>query len=82
VKDGKPCDHCSFFEIERTVAGGFGIDTFGVGGDTGSPVCNAYRPPFPFTGEIEMVDILLGDPGLSEEEERLMQERFHAGLSY
>ena len=59
--------------IERTVAGHFGIDTFGVGCDTGSPVYNAYKPPFAFTGEIEEVDILLGDAGSSEEEERQMQ---------
>jgi arylsulfatase len=68
--------------IERTVIGRFGIDTFGVGCDTGSPVCNAYKPPFTFTGEIEKVDILLGDAGLSEEEERQMQERYHAGVNY
>ena len=41
-----------------------------------------YKPPFPFTGEIEKVDILLGDAGLSEEEERVMQEKFHAGVNY
>jgi arylsulfatase len=131
VKDGKPCYHYNFFEIERTsiqsnealpegnskvsfefrydgggggkggeavlfindkevgktrikrtVAGRFGIDTFGVGCDTGSPVCGDYKPPFQFTGEMEKVDILLGDPGLNEQEERLMQERFHAGINY
>jgi arylsulfatase len=68
--------------IENTVIGRFGIDTFGVGCDTGSPVCKAYKPPFPFTGEIEKVDILLGDSGLSEDEERQMLERFHAGINY
>lgn len=68
--------------IEATVAGRFGIDTFGVGCDTGSPVCTDYRPPFAFTGVIGKVDILLGDSGLSPEEERVMQENFHAGLNY
>jgi hypothetical protein len=34
---------------------GFGIDTFGVGEDTGQPVTEAYQPPFPFNGEIERV---------------------------
>jgi arylsulfatase len=68
--------------IERTVPARFGIDTFGVGCDTGSPVCKDYKTPFAFTGVIEKVDILLGDPGLSEEEERVMQERFHAGVNY
>jgi arylsulfatase len=68
--------------IERTVAGRFGIDTFGVGCDTGSPVCKHYKPPYPFSGVIVKVDILLGDAGLSEEEERVMQEKFHAGVNY
>jgi arylsulfatase len=68
--------------IERTVPGRFGIDTFGVGCDTGSPVCKDYKPPYAFTGVIEKVDILLGDAGLGEEEERVMQEKFHAGINY
>ncbi len=45
--------------IEKTVPGRFGIDTFGVGMDTGSPVSNTYKPPFAFTGRIEKVDIKL-----------------------
>jgi arylsulfatase A-like enzyme len=45
--------------IDRTVPGRFGIDTFGVGMDTGSPVSNAYKPPFAFTGQIVKVDIEL-----------------------
>lgn len=131
VKDGKPCYHYNYFEIERTsvqstqrlpagpceisfefrydgggggkggeavlfvndkevakkriertVAGRFGIDTFGVGRDTGSPVCKDYKPPFAFVGQIERVDIVLGDPGLSEAEEHAMQKKFHAGVNY
>jgi hypothetical protein len=68
--------------IERTVPGRFGIDTFGVGCDTGSPVCNDYKSPFAFTGVIEKVEILLGKAGLSEKEERQLQARFHAGMEY
>ena len=45
--------------IEKTVPGRFGIDTFGVGMDTGSPVSNTYKPPFTFTGTIEEVRIEL-----------------------
>ena len=45
--------------IEKTVPGRFGIDTFGVGMDTGSPVSNTYKPPFAFTGKIEKVDFAL-----------------------
>ncbi len=43
--------------VERTVPGRFGIDTFGVGEDTGSPVVNTYKPPFRFTGTIDQVVI-------------------------
>jgi arylsulfatase len=68
--------------IERTVPGRFGIDTFGVGCDIGSPVCNEYKPPYAFTGVIEKVDILLGDSGLSAKEERVLQAKFHAGKDY
>jgi len=41
--------------MDATVGGRFGIDTFGVGEDTGQPVVFDYAPPFPFTGEIEEV---------------------------
>ncbi len=43
--------------IEKTVPARFGIDTFGVGMDTGSPVSNTYKPPFAFNGKIEKVEI-------------------------
>lgn len=45
--------------IEKTVAGRFGIDTFGVGEDTGAPVTFDYKPPFAFTGTIDRLDIEL-----------------------
>jgi hypothetical protein len=54
--------------IANTVAGRFEIDTFGIG-DTGSPVSNAYAPPFPFAGQIKHVDIELGPQNLSKEDE-------------
>lgn len=41
--------------MESTVAGRFGIDTFGIGEDSGQPVTSAYKPPFVFTGRIENV---------------------------
>ena len=41
--------------MESTVAGRFGIDTFGIGEDSGQPVTAAYKPPFKFTGGIESV---------------------------
>ena len=60
--------------IPNTVPGRFGIDTFGVGADTGSPVSKAYRPPFPFTGKIERVDIVLGPMNLSPEDEEKLRD--------
>lgn len=42
-------------EMKATVAGRFGVDTFGVGEDSGQPVTDAYEPPFKFTGTIEKV---------------------------
>ncbi|ACQ82349.1 sulfatase [Beutenbergia cavernae DSM 12333] len=44
---------------ERTVFARFGVDTFGIGEDTGQPVTTDYRPPFRFTGTIDRVDIQL-----------------------
>lgn len=65
--------------IEQTVAGRFGIDTFGVGSDSGSPVSDAYKPPFAFKGgRIERVDIKLAPRNLSQSEEDELQERYLA----
>jgi arylsulfatase A-like enzyme len=60
--------------IDNTVAGRFGIDTFGVGSDTGSPVTDTYKPPFLFSGTIERVDIELGPQNLSPEDEAKLHE--------
>lgn len=46
-------------KVEKTIPGRFGIDTFGIGKDTGSPVSASYKPPFSFAGEIVKVDIEL-----------------------
>jgi arylsulfatase len=52
--NGKPVGEA---KMSATVAGRFGIDTFGIGEDTGQPVTNAYKAPFKFTGRIEKVVI-------------------------
>ncbi|WP_343124701.1 arylsulfatase [Rubritalea squalenifaciens] len=44
-------------KMEATVGGRFGIDTFGIGEDSGQPVNLKYKPPFKFNGEIEKVVI-------------------------
>jgi arylsulfatase len=62
--------------IEHTVAGRFG--TFGVGSDTGSPVTNTYKPPFPFTGTIERIDIQLGPMNLSSDDETKLHQMYTA----
>lgn len=43
--------------ITKTVAGRFGIDTFGIGEDSGAPVSPYYKAPFRFKGKIEKVVI-------------------------
>jgi arylsulfatase len=43
--------------LDATVPGRFGIDTFGIGEDTGQPVTPEYQAPFKFTGSIEVVTI-------------------------
>lgn len=43
--------------IEHSVAGRFGIDTFGIGEDDGSPVTHDYTAPFKYQGKIEEVNI-------------------------
>lgn len=68
--------------IEHTVAGRFGIDTFGVGMDTGAPVSKAYKPPFAYAGKIDRVDIELGESGLDPAEEAKLHARFAAGKEY
>lgn len=48
-----------YSSIAKTVPDRFGIDTFGVGMDTGLPVSNTYQPPFAFTGTIQEVRVEL-----------------------
>lgn len=69
--------------IPHTVPARFGIDTFGVGADTGSPVGNDYKPPYPFTGRIKQVDVVLADAdGSIAAEEEVLKARFKAGKDY
>ncbi|MFD4959045.1 arylsulfatase [Microbacterium sp. NPDC058389] len=54
--------------LEKSVFARFGVDTFGIGEDTGQPVTADYRPPFRFTDRIDRVDIELGPLDLSPED--------------
>ncbi|MBW8172181.1 hypothetical protein K0651_03850 [Ornithinimicrobium sp. Arc0846-15] len=65
--------------IEATVAGRFGLDTFNVGQDAGSPVIHDYTMPFAYTGEIGQVDVRIGKSGLSKEDEDKLHAQFKAG---
>ncbi|MCA9234342.1 MAG: hypothetical protein KDA44_02670 [Planctomycetales bacterium] len=51
------CETVGEAQMEAAVGGRFGIDTFGIGEDSGQPVTNAYKPPFPFTGTIDAVSV-------------------------
>lgn len=44
-------------KLESTVAGRFGVDTFGIGEDSGQPVTFDYTPPYRFNSKIEKVVI-------------------------
>ncbi|MEE4259880.1 MAG: arylsulfatase, partial [Bacteroidales bacterium] len=46
-------------KMDKSIPGRFGIDTFGIGVDTGSPVSKDYSPPFAFAGTILKVEIEL-----------------------
>jgi arylsulfatase len=46
-------------KMDKSIPGRFGIDTFGIGADTGSPVSKDYSPPFAFAGTILKVEIEL-----------------------
>ena len=43
--------------IDATVAARFGVDTFGIGEDSGQPVTFDYAPPFKFSDRIDGVTI-------------------------
>lgn len=61
--------------IPNTVAGRFGIDTFGVGVDTGAPVSDTYKPPFAFTGTIDKVEFHLGPSPTNASDQEILEER-------
>jgi arylsulfatase len=60
--------------MPATVAGRFGIDTFGIGEDTGAPVSNTYKPPFAFTGKIDKVQFHLGPNTVGAEDQKKLDE--------
>jgi arylsulfatase len=51
--------------LDKTCPSRFGGETFDVGMDNGSPVSEAYQPPFAYTGTIKKVEIHLSPSHLS-----------------
>jgi arylsulfatase len=51
--------------LEKTCPSRFGGESFDVGMDNGSPVSEAYQPPFAYTGTIRKVEITLSPSRLS-----------------
>jgi arylsulfatase len=60
IKLGVNGEEVASGKMDATVKVRFGLDTFGIGMDTGQPVTFEYEPPFAFTGKIEKVVIEMG----------------------
>ncbi|MBK5912782.1 arylsulfatase [Rhodocyclus purpureus] len=61
--------------IERTTPFRYSLDeTFDVGADTGTPVNLDYDVPFTFSGEIEKVQVKLGEAGLRAADRQRLQD--------
>jgi hypothetical protein len=50
-------------------------ETFDIGEDTGTPVSEDYHVPFKFTGALNKVVVMLGEPALSTEDQRTLDEQ-------
>jgi arylsulfatase len=60
--------------VEKTCAGRFGAESFDVGMDNGSPVSEAYEPPFAYGGTIKTVKIRIQLPVLSASEQQSIRD--------
>jgi arylsulfatase len=56
--------------LDKTVVARFGNETFDVGMDEGSPVSEAYGPPFAFPGTIRKIQIQLSPSRLSARDQQ------------
>jgi arylsulfatase len=64
-------------KMKATVFARFGVDTFGVGEDSGQPVTPDYEPPFKFTGTIDKVVIELAPADLSPADVKTVRKAEH-----
>jgi arylsulfatase len=61
--------------VERTLAFRLSLDeTLDCGEDTGTPVSEAYRVPFKFTGELKKVTVYLKPAPLTAQDQRKLEE--------
>jgi arylsulfatase len=64
--------------IDKSVPSRFGNETFDVGMDNGSPVSEAYQPPFAYSGTIKKVSITLEPSTLSASDQRTVRDQERA----
>jgi arylsulfatase A-like enzyme len=60
--------------IEKTCPSRFGAESFDVGMDNGSPVSEAYEPPFAYTGTIKTIKIKIGPSALNASEQQTVRD--------
>ena len=70
VNEKKVCEG----RVDKTVYARFGNETFDVGMDEGSPVSEAYQPPFTYTGNIKKVEINIQPSNLSANDQQKIRE--------
>ena len=72
-------------QIPQTIPNRFSLDeTFDIGEDTGTPVIEDYadKMPFPFTGTLKKIGVVLEPEKLTDEErKRLLEEEAEAGMA-
>jgi|HubBroStandDraft_4_1064222.scaffolds.fasta_scaffold02514_3 arylsulfatase A-like enzyme len=60
--------------VEKTCPSRFGAESFDVGMDNGSPVSEAYEPPFAYAGTIKNVEIKIQDRTLSASDQQAVRD--------
>jgi len=60
--------------VDKTVPGRFGGESFDVGMDNGSPVSEAYAPPFAYTGTIKKIEIHIERSGLTATDQQKVRD--------
>ena len=60
--------------IAKSVPGRFGAESFDVGMDNGSPVSEAYEPPFAYAGTIKKVTITIQPSALGASDQKAVRD--------